>query len=178
MHHVVAGDAQFLEAPDERGADVIRDGTTMQIRLGEPPAPVPGPFAALLTSYLTTRPNLATATNPDSSLLFPGRRAGQPMHPTTLRLRLAAAGIPDITSRTALGASGTNNLNAARTCDDGQLNLPRSGHVELPGDGQRDYIAWLLSIVRSARSRLMRVLGELAALLTTRTEWSFTPRCR
>jgi hypothetical protein len=28
-------------------SDVIRDGTTVQVRLGEPPAPVPEPFAAL-----------------------------------------------------------------------------------------------------------------------------------
>jgi len=25
--------------------------------------------------------------------------------------------------------------------DDGQLNLPRGGHAELPGSGQRDYFA-------------------------------------
>jgi integrase len=81
--------------------DVIRDGSSLTIRLGNPPAPVPEPFASLIASYLDARPNLATATNPGSQLLFPGRRAGQPLHPTTLRLRMAAAGIPNITSRTA-----------------------------------------------------------------------------
>ena len=34
-------------------------------------------------------------------MLFPGRRACQPMHPTTLRPRLTAVGIPNITGRTA-----------------------------------------------------------------------------
>jgi hypothetical protein len=81
--------------------DVIRDDAGLLIRLGEPPAPVPEPFATLVASYIANRPNMTTAANPDSNLLFPGRRAGQPMHPTTLRLRLAAAGIPNITSRTA-----------------------------------------------------------------------------
>ena len=82
-------------------SDVIRDGDTLTIRLGDPPAPVPEPFAALVASYLNARPNLVTATNPGSQLLFPGRRAGQPMHPTTLRPRLTAVGIPNITGRTA-----------------------------------------------------------------------------
>ena len=63
--------------------------------------PVPAPFDSLLGIYLNTRPNLLTATNPGSQLLFPGRRASQPMHPATLRLRLAAAGIPNITGRIA-----------------------------------------------------------------------------
>jgi integrase len=82
-------------------SDITHDNGTLLIRLGDPPAPVPEPFAALLTRYLSSRPNQTTATNPASSLLFPGRRAGQPLHPTTLRLRLAAAGIPNITGRTA-----------------------------------------------------------------------------
>jgi hypothetical protein len=82
-------------------SDVTRDDGTLLIRLGDPPAPVPEPFATLITRYASARPNLVTATNPGSTLLFPGRRAGQPMHPTTLRLRLTAAGIPNITGRTA-----------------------------------------------------------------------------
>jgi integrase len=82
-------------------SDVTRDDGTLRIRLGDPPAPVPEPFATLIIRYLDARPNLATATNPGSPLLFPGRRAGQPMHPTSLRRRLTAAGIPNITGRTA-----------------------------------------------------------------------------
>jgi ribosomal protein L37E len=78
--------------------DIIQDDDALLIRLGDPPAPVPGPFADLVTRYLAARPNLA---GPGSALLFPGRSAGQPCHPTTLRLRLADAGIPNITGRTA-----------------------------------------------------------------------------
>lgn len=67
----------------------------MLIRLGDPPAPVPAPFDTIITDYLAGRPNLTTATNPASSWLFPGRRAGQPLHPTSIRLRLHTLGIPN-----------------------------------------------------------------------------------
>jgi integrase len=82
-------------------SDITHHDGTLLIRLGDPPAPVPQPFATLIARYLDARPNLVTATNPGSQLLFPGRRAGQPMHPTSLRRRLTAAGIPNITGRTA-----------------------------------------------------------------------------
>lgn len=71
----------------------------MLIRLGDPPAPVPAPFDAIINDYLAARPNLTTATNPDSTWLFPGRRAGQPMHPTTVRLRLSTLKIPNLPGR-------------------------------------------------------------------------------
>lgn len=54
--------------------DIIRDGDEVLIRLGNPAIHVPEPFAEVLTRYLTSRSNLTTATNPDSRLLFPGRR--------------------------------------------------------------------------------------------------------
>jgi len=71
----------------------------MLVRLGNPPAPVPAPFDAIIGAYLATRPNLTTATNPNSEWLFPGRRAGQPLHPTSMRLRLQTLGIPNLPSR-------------------------------------------------------------------------------
>lgn len=80
--------------------DVILDEGQMLLRLGEPPAPVPPPFDQLIVQHLTARPNLMTATNPDSQWLFPGRRAGEPMHPTTFRLRFQRLGIPNLTGRT------------------------------------------------------------------------------
>lgn len=70
------------------------------IRLGDPPSPVPEPFAGLLLAYLATRPN-NTTTNPASNWLFPGRRAGQPMNPVTFQQRLRRIGIPRVNSRTA-----------------------------------------------------------------------------
>lgn len=71
----------------------------MLIRLGDPPAPVPAPFDAIVNAYRAARPNLMTATNPNSQWLFPGRRAGQPLHPTSIRLHLHTLGIPNMPGR-------------------------------------------------------------------------------
>jgi hypothetical protein len=71
----------------------------MLIRLGDPSAPVPAPFDQIISDYLLTRPNLTTATNRDSRWLFPGRRAGQPLHPTSIRSRLQRLDIPNLTGR-------------------------------------------------------------------------------
>jgi hypothetical protein len=76
----------------------IADGQ-MLIRLGDPSAPVPAPFDQIISDYLLTRPNLTTATNRDSRWLFPGRRAGQPLHPTSIRSRLQRLDIPNLTGR-------------------------------------------------------------------------------
>lgn len=73
----------------------------MTIRLGDPASPVPEPFASLLRRFLDERPNLMTATNPSSRLLFPGRRAGQPLGSEAIRQRLAATDVPIINGRTA-----------------------------------------------------------------------------
>ena len=57
------------------------------------------PFPQIVTDYLARRSNLTTATNPGSRLLFPGRRSGQPLHPTSVRLRLHQLGIPNLDGR-------------------------------------------------------------------------------
>lgn len=79
--------------------DVIHDGDQVFIRLGDPPVPIPGPFAEVLTYYVANRSNLTTATNPTSRLLFPGRRAGQSLHPTSIATRLRRLGIPNLNGR-------------------------------------------------------------------------------
>lgn len=82
--------------------DDIADGEPeMTIRLGDPASPVPEPFASLLRRFLDERPNLMTATNPSSRLLFPGRRAGQPLGSEAICQRLAAADVPILNGRTA-----------------------------------------------------------------------------
>ncbi|TLW89256.1 hypothetical protein FFT09_22645 [Saccharomonospora piscinae] len=81
--------------------DVIRDDNQVLIRLGNPPTPVPEPFASVLTDYLDHRLNLNTAANANNRHLFPGRRAGQPLHTTSLRLRLRNLGLPSLDGRTA-----------------------------------------------------------------------------
>jgi hypothetical protein len=42
-----------------------------------------------------------TATNPNSRWLFPGRRAGQPLHPESLAGNLRKLGIPTSSGRAA-----------------------------------------------------------------------------
>lgn len=81
--------------------DILCDDGEVTVRLGEPPAPVPEPFASLLLRYAGQRLNLTTATNAGARWLFPGRRAGQPMTPDTVERRLRLAGIPALSGRTA-----------------------------------------------------------------------------
>jgi hypothetical protein len=73
--------------------DVIRDEDQVLLRLGEPPTPVPGPFADLLVRWIAARDNMNTATNHGSTWLFPGRRAGQPMNPNHLAALANKAGV-------------------------------------------------------------------------------------
>lgn len=81
--------------------DLTRDGDQVLLRLGEPPSPVPAPVAELLLAWIAQRDNMNTATNPNSRWLFPGRRAGQPMHPRSLGALVTKLGIPTTTGRTA-----------------------------------------------------------------------------
>jgi len=71
------------------------------IRFGEPPTPVPEPFATLLLRASAQRDNLQTATNPGARWLFPGRRAGQPLHASHLTQLVRDLGIPALAGRTA-----------------------------------------------------------------------------
>jgi len=71
------------------------------IRFGEPPTPVPEPFAALLLQATAQRDNLQTATNPGARWLFPGRRGGQPLHVSTLSELVRDLGVPARAGRTA-----------------------------------------------------------------------------
>ncbi|WP_141714082.1 hypothetical protein [Micromonospora inyonensis] len=47
------------------------------------------------------RANPSTATNQDSRWLFPGRRAGQPLHPSTLAALVHFLGVPTTAGRAA-----------------------------------------------------------------------------
>lgn len=79
--------------------DVLHDGNQVLLRLGEPPSPVPGPVADLLLGWIDNRDNMNTATNRDSRWLFPGRRAGQPMHSDALAALVNGLGIPTVAGR-------------------------------------------------------------------------------
>ena len=65
----------------------------MKITFGTHPVPVPQPFAELLREHLRSRPNLRTGSDTRSPWLFPGTRAGQPLHPNTIMDRLRSLGI-------------------------------------------------------------------------------------
>ncbi|MCX4869409.1 hypothetical protein OIC43_41625 [Streptomyces sp. NBC_00825] len=52
--------------------DVLQADDEGLVRLGDPPSPVPAPFAGMLLSYLSQRPNTMIASNPDARWLFPG----------------------------------------------------------------------------------------------------------
>jgi integrase len=82
--------------------DIIRgeDGQIL-LRPGDPPAPLPEPFTTLLLQLAASRQNMNTATNPGSRWLFPGRRAGQPLHPATMAALLGEFGIPTRAALTA-----------------------------------------------------------------------------
>lgn len=62
---------------------VVTDDDQVLIRLGTPPLPVPEPLAGMLLELVGNRQNMTTM-NPTSRWLFPGRRAGQPVHVSTL----------------------------------------------------------------------------------------------
>ncbi len=81
--------------------DLVEEDGQLSIRFGDPPTPVPEPFAELLRVFAARRPNLTTATNPEARWLFPGRRAGQPMDTSTLADRIRKNGIPTFHGRTA-----------------------------------------------------------------------------
>jgi integrase len=81
--------------------DVLHDGETVLLRLGEPASPIPAPVASLLQEYIASRANMTTATNPASRWLFPGRRAGQPCRPDHLSALLGKIGVPAAAARGA-----------------------------------------------------------------------------
>ncbi|WP_410573357.1 hypothetical protein [Amycolatopsis sp. cmx-4-61] len=81
--------------------DVLSEDDQVFIQLGSPATPVPEPFAGLLVEYVKTRRNLNTAANARNRYLFPGRRAGQALHTTSMRLRMRNLGLPGVDGRTA-----------------------------------------------------------------------------
>jgi hypothetical protein len=86
--------------------DVIRDGDTVLLRLGEPASPIPAPVAVLLLEHIANRDNMNTATNPASRGLFPGRRAGQPARSDHLSALLNEIGVPSAAARGAAIPNG------------------------------------------------------------------------
>ena len=85
-----------------KSTDVILTPDGLRLSLGEgDPAPVPEPFASLLTEHLAARPNMRTGSSSGSEWLFPGYRPGQHIHPNTLMERLREVGIELLGARNA-----------------------------------------------------------------------------
>lgn len=81
--------------------DLTRDiNGQVLIRLGDPPTPVPEPFADLLLQARDQRTNMNT-NNRDATWLFPGRRAGRPMHPHSLAELIRDIGVPGTAVRSS-----------------------------------------------------------------------------
>jgi hypothetical protein len=94
--HDVLGDHDLTRILRLTVDDVPQQDGEVSIRLGDPPIPVPEPFAGLLLEHVGHRLNLTTATNTDARWLFPARRGGQPMTPDTIARRLRQHGIPHL----------------------------------------------------------------------------------
>ncbi|WP_202798798.1 hypothetical protein [Saccharopolyspora spinosa] len=97
--------------------DIIQDDDQVLISLGDPPSPVPQPFAALLLDYAAHRANMHTATNPAATWLFPGRRANQPLRPEYLARLVHQLGIPAAASRGAAIRQHLQNMPAPIVAD-------------------------------------------------------------
>ncbi|MFB6850154.1 hypothetical protein ACFCXS_35555 [Streptomyces sp. NPDC056373] len=81
--------------------DVLDDGATVAVRLGDPPSPLPEPVADLMRAYIQSRQHLPYASSRSSQWLFPGRQPGQPMNPVSLQVHLREIGVPPQRGRTS-----------------------------------------------------------------------------
>ncbi|ROP37292.1 hypothetical protein [Saccharothrix texasensis] len=78
--------------------DVLCDGDQVLVRLGEPPSPVPEPVGDLLLHLAGHHHN---PNDSGSRWLFPGTRAGQPLHARTLLPLIRQLGVPAQATRVA-----------------------------------------------------------------------------
>lgn len=81
--------------------DVLDDGATVAVRLGDPPSPLPEPVADLMRAYIQSCQHLPYASSRSSQWLFPGRQPGQPMNPVSLQVHLREIGVPPQRGRTS-----------------------------------------------------------------------------
>jgi integrase len=76
----------------------------LALRISDDLVPVPAPLAALIGRLAERRRNVTGAGHPDSDWLFPGGRAGQPIEPDQLALRLNRLGVTRAARTAALDA--------------------------------------------------------------------------
>ncbi|MET9610386.1 hypothetical protein ABZZ17_35815 [Streptomyces sp. NPDC006512] len=82
-----AMDLTARHPPNRRAAidDITDDDTTVTVRRGDPPSPLPDPVAALMRADTQSRQHLPYASR-SSQWLFPDRQPGQPMNPVSLQV--------------------------------------------------------------------------------------------
>jgi integrase len=76
----------------------------LALRISDDLLPVPTPLTALIRRLAERRRNVTGAGHPDSDWLFPGGRAGQPVEPDQLALRLNRLGVTRAARTAALDA--------------------------------------------------------------------------
>jgi hypothetical protein len=76
----------------------------LALRISDDLVPVPDALAELIGRLAERRHNVTGAGHPDSDWLFPGRRAGQPIEPDQLALRLNRLGVTRAARTAALDA--------------------------------------------------------------------------
>lgn len=95
----IAGTLQLLytqpiaRIATHRTNDILLASDGPYLALGTHPAPIPTPFADMLTEHLAQRPNLHAVRDGESEWLFPGRTPGSHLHPNTIMNRLRTLGI-------------------------------------------------------------------------------------
>lgn len=145
--------------------DVIKDADAVWLRLGDPPSPVPGPVAELLLAWAEQRTNMNTATIRESRWLFPGRRAGQPIHPETLGALVKALGVPALPT-------------ASARCTSMSLNCPRPS-LPAPSSITTRQLPALLPTLRRTGPATHRAPGpETVRLGTTNSRQLITRPCQ
>lgn len=73
--------------------DIEESDGEIYLHLGQDPVPLPAAMGALLTQLVATRSNMATAANPDSQWLFPGKSPRNHLCGRALSLQLSRIGV-------------------------------------------------------------------------------------
>jgi hypothetical protein len=76
----------------------------LSVRISDDLVPIPAPLARFVGQLMERRRNVTGAGHPDSEWLFPGGRAGQPVEPDQLALRLNRLGVTRAARTAALDA--------------------------------------------------------------------------
>jgi hypothetical protein len=137
--------AQLAQLQPLTTADITPQGDRTGLTLAQHPIELPdavGDLINRLAQQVSDDPRARTAGG-DAYYLFPGARPHEPMHPRTLGVKLAEAGIPTRLSRNYAMVALTSDLPAAVVAT--QLGLSPSATALWAKFGQRDRAEYLLA---------------------------------